>query len=220
MRFDILFAVLAVMTAFEKWLWHTPITPWLKASVLFALLIHLGLVLRKVKRTTFHTFIFVGLFASALGDVVIEFSFITGIVAFFLAHVFYLVAMGIDREHVGQQLLWMLPSLVFVAVVFSLVHEGIPDPLFIPVMLYMAIISCMISRATFRGRFYPATTATRYMWLGAWLFGISDAYIAVNKWSTPLPMAPVLILCTYYTGQYFIARSAEVDARLQLPASP
>ncbi|MBK9258433.1 MAG: hypothetical protein IPM54_01195 [Polyangiaceae bacterium] len=45
-------------------------------------------------------------------------------------------------------------------------------------------------------------TAALAFFLGALLFVLSDTLIGVNRWVTPIPLAGVWILATYYTGQF------------------
>jgi uncharacterized membrane protein YhhN len=44
--------------------------------------------------------------------------------------------------------------------------------------------------------------------LGATAFVLSDGLLALNRFRSPLPIAPLLVLGPYYTAQYLLARSA------------
>ncbi len=50
--------------------------------------------------------------------------------------------------------------------------------------------------------------ASRWVAVAACIFMLSDACIAINKFVTPLPLAGLWILVTYYTAQLLIARHA------------
>ena len=53
--------------------------------------------------------------------------------------------------------------------------------------------------------------------VGALLFIVSDTILAYNKFVSPLPMAKVMVMVTYYAGQYFIARTTDQPLVMDKP---
>ncbi len=152
-----------------------------------------------------------GLFASAVGDVVIAYQFLGGIGAFLLAHVAYLVAMGRPRGNAARHAIAAIPALgVGGTMGWILVGGGhLPAPLRVPVLVYMVVISTMLARATARAFVEPRTRASRVFLVGAAVFVASDALIALSRWVLTIPHPRAAILATYFTAQWLISTGAE-----------
>lgn len=146
-----------------------------------------------------------GLLASFLGDVVIDSNFVAGLGAFLVAHVFYIIAMGLPGRTPHH---WtaMLPAFAFGAGMFVLlVASGrAPEALRIPVTIYSLVISTMFGRAIARAFVEPNDRAARIFLVGAILFVMSDSMIGINRWVVPIPLGRVWIMATYYAGQLLI----------------
>lgn len=149
-----------------------------------------------------------GFFFSAVGDTALSFEkseggegwFIGGLGAFLIAHVCYMVAFF--QHHVYQP--GRLPvaiALILFAVVMAAVLWPRLGKLRLPVLVYIAVIMGMGIAASFN--------AAAGVWLivGAVLFMLSDSLIAVNKFLREVPMAHLLIMITYYSGQWLILMS-------------
>lgn len=154
-----------------------------------------------------------GLLLSALlfswvGDVVIGFQFILGLVAFLIAHLLYIALFhrAITSRAKTKPYPWMAWALLGVYligfVIVLLPHLG---ALKIPVILYSLIIGAMLAMAL-RGRsHWPAGVAA---WIagGALSFVLSDSLLAWNKFYAPLPLSALWIMSTYLFAQYAIVR--------------
>ena len=150
-----------------------------------------------------------GLLIAAVADLVIEFSFVGGLIAFLLAHLFYIAAF----TRVEPRLcLWRLvPVAVWAALALPILvgHAGSLD---IPVLTYGVVILVMIWRA--------AAAVSVMGWnqgmigfMGAILFGISDTLLGYSRFVTPLPVSNLLIMGTYWAAQTLIAVSFLSSAR-------
>ena len=148
-------------------------------------------------------YIQLGLAASVAGDVIIEVLFVGGLVAFLLAHVFYLVAMRPLPLHPFA----VIAGAVAGAGLMALLLPEVPGAMFIPVLLYMGVILLMLVRAWSRlaGNNRPAGAS--WMAAGATLFVISDSLIGLNRWVFDIPLAGAAILTTYFAAQWLICRS-------------
>lgn len=150
-----------------------------------------------------------GLALSVLGDALLEWSddlFIPGLLAFLTAHLLYIA--GLATQWPGWAPLRGLPGLVFACAVFALLLPGL-GPLTIPVGVYCLVIAAMLWRATLGfGRPGVDPTLARLAAAGALLFVVSDAILAVDKFATPLPLARLLNMSSYWGGQALLCAAA------------
>ncbi|MBL8617714.1 MAG: lysoplasmalogenase [Deltaproteobacteria bacterium] len=150
-----------------------------------------------------------GLALSVLGDALLEWSdglFIPGLLAFLTAHLLYIA--GLALQWPGWAPLRGLPGLVFAGAVFALLLPGL-GPLTIPVGVYSLVIAAMLWRATLGiGRPGVDPTLARLAAAGALLFVVSDAILAINKFATPLPLARLLNMSSYWGGQALLCAAA------------
>jgi uncharacterized membrane protein YhhN len=148
---------------------------------------------------------------SLIGDVLLldDSNFMLGLIAFLLAHVFYIFSY---RQHRFETDVEALQGVQRVRIAFPVVLAGTGlvvilypklDALRVPVIIYAGVITTMVLTALFRfGR-----TNARSFWMvfaGAVLFMISDSVLAVNKFLEPLSRAGFWIMLTYIAGQYLI----------------
>jgi uncharacterized membrane protein YhhN len=158
-------------------------------------------------RTTYGRFLLAGLVLSWCGDMFLigssRTAFLSGLVAFLLAHVAYVTAfirLGYDR-------MWTLgaaiPVTVVAILIFTWLQPHIPAELDIPVRAYVAVISLMVVFAFgTRGAGGPVLIL-----VGAVLFFLSDLSVAsLRLVQTDFPTY-VWGLPFYYGGQVCLALS-------------
>ena len=157
----------------------------------------------------FLRWLWLGLAAGMVGDVVIEVSFVGGLVAFLVGHIFYLIAMGLPRERPMAHLMAAVPALaVWITMMWTLVaNVAAPPQMHLPLTLYMTVITLMMARAWGRGIVAPAGGPQVLMLIGATLFVVSDGAIAMERWVIDLPFNEPFILGTYYLAQLLISRA-------------
>jgi uncharacterized membrane protein YhhN len=166
-----------------------------------------------------------GLVLSLVGDVALLWprqGFLPGLVSFLLAHLAYIVAFSRAAPFAARR----GPFVVYAAVagaVLSLLWPGVPPALRVPVVLYVLCLVTMASQAAVvwrcaeahptthpaprRVRFSAAsiTRAPAVLALGGALFLLSDSTLAINKFTTPLPLSGLWILASYWSAQGCIA---------------
>ena len=152
---------------------------------------------------------------SFLGDTLLMYEsrnaayFMFGLVAFLIAHVFYIL---VYRQHRGEENENRLQGVHRARLAFPVILAGsglvfvlYPSlgDLQIPVMIYAAVLVIMTLHALFRlGR-----TNTSSFWLvftGAILFMISDSLLAINKFFHPIAHAGIYIMISYIAAQFLI----------------
>ena len=146
-----------------------------------------------------------GLAFSTAGDVLLDLDprlFAFGLGAFLLAHLTYIGLFARNRtpgirlepRHLAAVLL-----ILALSATLSLWIVPSAGDLAVPVVLYVCALTTMVCAAIL-ARFRQPWVA-----VGAILFLISDALLAIHKFKTPVPLHDYLVWGTYYLGQCGIA---------------
>jgi uncharacterized membrane protein YhhN len=193
------------------------------AVKLLPVLAMMAWIARSVPRDRERDLVLAGLGASLAGDALLELHpaklFVPGLVAFLIAHVFYVAAF--TRSARALALPRAIPAYAYGAGVLALLggHLG---PMLAPVAVYTLVICTMLWRAAARvGALEPRTDAhrralDRAAWLtlaGAASFAISDTMIAFGRFGGAYLDADVRgstawrlgIMSLYWLGQWGIA---------------
>ena len=178
-------------------------------------------------RDRYANLIMIGLVASLVGDLLLQFSknlFVAGLLAFLIAHLIYIAAfLGVAREGRWVRL---APFAVWGLVAFVLLNPYLGS-MVLPVAAYITVIVVMMWRAAAM----VGTPAVRgksqnFEWaalLGAIAFGLSDTLLAFNKFvwngtllflnvTQPAPFVDTLSIILYWLGQLGIMLSASWEA--------
>ena len=158
-----------------------------------------------------------GLAFSLAGDVFLMLpreQFIAGLIAFLLAHIAYIIGFN---DTLPPFTLISLVMAIVIGITAARVYRGIASGLVvsnnsnlqIPVLAYTIVISLMLLSALL--------TLTRPEWslvsallasAGAVLFFLSDAFLAWNKFVTPVGNGNLIVIITYHLGQILITVGA------------
>ncbi len=157
--------------------------------------------------------IFALLFSWA-GDVILLFQdkkeifFMLGLVAFLIAHIFYIIFFIrlMTRESIAGRALLLLPIVIYYAILMALLNPTLGD-MRLPVRVYGLVISFMFLLAL-HSMYGKNKNAARWMIGGALLFLISDSVLAINKFYESFEMAGIVIMLTYGLAQLFITEGA------------
>lgn len=154
------------------------------------------------RKTRTHYLMLAGLFFCMLGDGLLIW-FVIGLTAFLIGHLFYMT--GFFSQ-------WRFSVIRFISIVpigaysFFMGKELIAalelsgkDTLIIPVLAYITVISFMLWSAIMTGNPWAI--------VGSVLFVISDSILSWNMFISDVPYSGVLIMSTYYSAQFLIARS-------------
>ena len=150
-----------------------------------------------------HTLIFLGLLFSIAGDGSIIISFVGGLSAFLIAHIFYIFGfLRASRFTITRVsfIIILLPYSIWIGyrIIPSLI-AGNMEYLIIPVIIYITAIAIMGITAMLTGNLFAIA--------GSILFIISDSVLAWNEFIAPISNSRLLIMGTYYTAQFLIASS-------------
>lgn len=157
-----------------------------------------------------HELMVSALLFSWLGDVLLmwpgERFFMGGLVAFLSAHVCYI---WIFSREVTFHPLRMLPFPVYVALLLAGPLNGrLPDNLQVPVYAYVIVITAMGSMASLRN---PGRPGYEQILTGSILFMLSDSFLALNTFTSPIPLGGFWVMLTYGLAQYLIVRGYLMD---------
>lgn len=200
------------------------------ASVSFVLLAIFIMCRKNYRQFTYKKLIFTGLCFGALGDILLNVNFISGyesvfflagLTAFFIGHVFYIIAF-INRSPV--KVLSFLP-MVLTLTAYRYITREFSDAFdmgsfFIPIFIYGAVVSFMAGKSL--GLFKYKEKSAKGVWLtvlGAIFFYVSDfillflCFIPAVSPKTPGYNQAWFVILTlgnsiiYYTGQLLMALS-------------
>ncbi len=146
-----------------------------------------------------------GLAFSLSGDICLMWpqqGFLPGLVSFLLAHLAYLVAFTRVQRLAAVPGVFVVYAGVAALILWRL-WPGVPVPLQIPVLAYVACLAAMAAQAAVLWR--QGAPRGALLAAGGALFLCSDALLATNKFGAPLPAASLWILTSYWAAQWCIA---------------
>jgi len=164
------------------------------------LLILIGLI---KWNSPYKRFISLGLILSLVGDIILESFklFVPGLIAFLVAHVFYILAFL--RKSSNPKPLSSIPFYAYGILLFLFLYGSLGE-LVLPVLVYMFIICTMLWRSFIQQK---VDKLSAYAFYGALIFTISDSLIAISKFYQDFYLAPLLVMLTYWVGQFLIYKS-------------
>lgn len=151
--------------------------------------------------------IVIGLAFSLAGDVFLMLPkdrFVAGLVSFLAAHIAYIVAFSTDIGF-GSRPVLLLPYLAATLPVLWLLWPRL-GRLRIPVVIYVAALVAMAWQAGARAVTLETAAATAGA-IGAALFVVSDALLAINRFRIPFRSAQLWVMSTYVSAQALIVLS-------------
>jgi uncharacterized membrane protein YhhN len=155
----------------------------------------------------YREFIVLGLIFSLAGDVFLMLPsdrFLPGLASFLIAHLLYIAAFS---QEAGFQfsVMALAPFALASAALLRLLWPHLAG-MQVPVLIYVVVIATMGWQAAAQWLSVGETWALLAL-VGAILFTISDAALALNRFRTPFAAAPATILTSYYLAQWLIALS-------------
>ena len=151
---------------------------------------------------------------SWLGDVLLMFEsinsslFIFGLIAFLIAHIFYIFFFEnvIRKVGLNKNYWWFIPVLIYYVALIFILSPHLGD-MKLPVRIYGIVISYMLIQALQTGRINNQAAAG-LMIGGAILFITSDTILALNKFYQSFEYAGIAIMATYGIAQLLITLGA------------
>ena len=164
--------------------------------------------------TSLKKWIVLALVFSWLGDVLLMFEarnnifFIFGLVAFLIAHIFYILFYEniLKLENLKKNYWLFIPVLIYYVALIYLLSPHLGE-MKLPVRVYGVVISYMLIQALQITRI-KNRAASAMMIIGAILFIASDSVLAMNKFYQPFELAGIAIMLTYGMAQFLITVGA------------
>jgi uncharacterized membrane protein YhhN len=151
--------------------------------------------------------IVLGLCFSLAGDIFLMLPsdrFIPGLASFLVAHLLYIAAFS-QADGFSLSVAMLAPFALVSAALLRLLWPHLTG-MRIPVVLYVVVIATMGWQAAAQWWSVGETWAA-LAFVGAMLFTLSDATLALDRFRASFAAAPAIILTTYYTAQWLIALS-------------
>ncbi len=150
-----------------------------------------------------------GLLWSALGDVALAMDdrfFLVGLTAFLIAHMCYIAAFGPQAQLQRPRVRWAGGIVAYGLALGAILGQATNWQL--PILLYAVVLTGMgVTAALRRG--------SRLVFPGGLAFIVSDSLLAWNRFLTPLPLAHLWVMLTYYLAQGLITGGMLDDQILQ-----
>jgi alkenylglycerophosphocholine hydrolase len=149
-------------------------------------------------------FVWIGLFFCMLGDGLIG-SFVVGLSAFLLGHIWYMNAFFRIRDLTRPRLAMIIPIALYASYFgWRLVNALLDDDkttLVVPVILYITVIGLMVWSAILSGN--------KRAIIGSLLFLASDTVLSWNMFVSDISHSGLYIMSTYYAAQWLISSSVK-----------
>ena len=151
---------------------------------------------------------------SWFGDVLLMFEsmngsfFIFGLIAFLIAHIFYILFYEsiLKLENLQKSYWLFLPVLIYYVLLIYILSPHLGE-MKLPVRIYGVVISYMLIQALQVARIKDKA-ASVLMIAGAVLFIASDSILAINKFYSSFEFAGIAIMLTYGAAQLLITLGA------------
>jgi uncharacterized membrane protein YhhN len=150
--------------------------------------------------------IITGLLFSLAGDIFLMLPtdrFVAGLVAFLLAHLFYIAAFA---SEISALIWWPLIPFVIYGIVIYIILASSLGKLKVPVLGYVMVILIMAWLAWERWS-QTGQSGALLASIGAVLFIISDTILAIDRFRGTFKLARASNLITYFAAQLLIAGS-------------
>lgn len=183
-----------------------------KPLIIFGLVAYFYQITRPISSTLLAKTILSALIFSWLGDILLlwDHLFIYGIGAFLIAQVCFIIGFKVAQKapesilnvNFVKNFFINLPIYFLAAFVFYMINPNL-GAMKIPVIVYIIVIVSMVTTA--RERYGKCNSASFWqVFIGAFLFFLSDGAIALNKFYQPFPDAGIIIMGTYIIAQLMI----------------
>ena len=157
----------------------------------------------------------VTLWMNVAGDVLLNVDrtrfFMAALVCFLMAHVMYTALFARSFDYRSRARMIVLVGVLLFAACLAVALARTPAEFRVPVYAYLAIITVMASSAVVNRSLRLAVG------IGAILFMVGDALIAINKFVVPIPSYTYVSIPIYFTAQivmiHFYQRSMFADKR-------
>ncbi len=154
--------------------------------------------------------IITGLVFSLAGDVFLMLPsdrFLAGLVAFLIAHLFYIAAF---LSEISALTWWpLVPLVIYGIVIYTIVASSL-GKLKLPVLIYVVVILIMAWLAWERWS-QTGQSGALLAFAGAVLFVISDTILAIDRFRGAFKLSRALNLTTYFAAQWLIASSVGIS---------
>lgn len=183
----------------------------LPAKTLLSSLFVLAVLVQSHPMTHYYQFLLAGLLLCLVGDICLAFQqekmFLLGLISFLLGHVSYIIGFF----YVAHPGVWTWGGSIIVLCISSGIYFRLKPHLGAmktPVLFYCIVITVMLSGAWSVLDNSRLTLSGRLMvFVGAFLFYISDVFVARDRFLKKEFFNRIIGLPLYYTGQFTLAFS-------------
>ncbi|TXD47255.1 lysoplasmalogenase [Polaribacter sp. IC073] len=153
------------------------------------------------------------LFFSFWGDTFLLFKeafFLFGLVSFLIAHILYIKISSnyLKKISFKKIITYSIPFVIAFGSIVYLIRANLGDML-VPVIIYGLVIATF-GTLTLLNYVQQKTTENLWLFLGAFIFIVSDSLLAINKFYEASEIYGISIMVTYIVAQYLICKAMVV----------
>lgn len=207
-KFSIIYVVIVIFELITAQVPQLELAHYLaKPAIVFSLIVLVANQGQHLKIT--HRFLLLmALGLSVTGDILLmfvprsEWFFISGLIAFLIGHICYLILFFRQRHKKTKPFLAIICLYLYSLLFGYVITDSLGDMLY-PVIIYEIVILLMASAAFLRK---SAVSNFSYLLVvfGAISFLLSDSILAINKFYVAIPLSGIWIMVTYALAQYLI----------------
>lgn len=153
---------------------------------------------------------------STLGDLLLMpffNQFIPGLIAFLIAHLFYIFAFKSENQKLVHLADWkkrfFIISFFIYALLLYFIYQNVESTvLLIAVTTYATILLVLLMAAVIRNPLNK--NSSQLIVYGAFLFMLSDGMIAINKFVIEIPYEAFFIMATYTLAQALLVEGSRI----------
>lgn len=172
------------------------------------LVIFVALYSQNQSDSLYKNLILSGLVLSLAGDVFLMLRkdmFLQGLISFFIAHIFFIIAISLEFGFGTNIYLLIIPLIYALIVLWKLFPSA--DKLKIPLIAYSLMLVIFLWQSA-NLYYLSSTNSAAYAFYGSLFFIISDTFLAFAKFKRKRKYSTVLIHTTYWFAIYLLAISA------------
>jgi uncharacterized membrane protein YhhN len=171
--------------------------------------------------------IITALIFSWMGDCALLFGekpgfFITGLLSFLTAHIFYIFYFNKYKASSSENWfihhLWIALPIISYSVVLLYYLLPTLGGMKVPVAIYTTVITVMLLKAIATKN---TITQKSYLWFvgGAGFFVLSDSALAINRFASPFAESSFVIMITYCLAQWMIVQGTLINGKAAVEAN-
>ena len=152
-------------------------------------------------------FLLIGAILALIGGIVLQFSFIPGLVLFLFAYSSYLIYFKLGSPWFSSKLFLLFNLAIGLSVLIIIVTK-VDIVLSLAITFFVGVLVALASQAMSKA-IYTKSKSYYLVAVGAWLIFVHDGLIGLNTFAFKIPHSHSIIVLFYGLGQYLIINNTK-----------